>query len=194
MKRLIAVHEDERWRDYLRSRLHEYLDSACAQSDDNLEISSAQVVLPAKFDARVAIEHDLDVRLFQRQGPATDGWYYRADAYSLAAERLLELSKAEDRSWLICYSEHSIPTDGVLKKRRHNVLGDRVFLLSDLSSDPIEKIAKILRQSRSNKIFAVLSDDPKTPCDFAQNGIFCTDVFDGDALVVCRIRTVSLSG
>lgn len=189
MKRLVAVHQIETWREYLESRLVDFVNGACPENNGTVDIASAQVILPKKMDSNLIIDHDFDSRFFERGSPTHEGWQYREDAYSLGVERLVELSKIENRSWLFCYSEYSKPTDGVLRKRRHFVQGDKVFLLSNLDIDTNEKVAKTLRQARSNRTLAILIDSQQDPCDGLEGGIFCTDVFDGDLLVVCRIKS-----
>lgn len=189
MKRLLAVHQNVAWLEYLASRLIDFVDDACSKSYVAVDIASAHVILPKEMESNLIIDHDFDSRFFERGSHTQRGWQYREDAYSLGVERLIELSKIENKSWLFCYSEYSKPTDGVLRKRRHFVLGGKVFLLSNLGVDTNEQVATILRQARSKRTLAILSASQYDPCESLEGGIFCTDVFDGDVLVVCRIKS-----
>jgi hypothetical protein len=187
MKVLLSVHQFPKWREYLNSRLAEYRRVVCAANGTGIEIASAQLVLPAECDAQRALDHKLGSRIFPRSPNGRKGWARRDDAYVFGAEQLIEESRCSGRSWLFCHDEYAKPADVVLRKRRHFVSGSQVFLLADLNRVNAEEAARTMRQARSRRTIAVLSDEERGPCELGEGGIFCTDVFDGDALVICLL-------
>lgn len=186
MKHVIEVIHSERWMDYLTSRISDYLRHACASTDIVIQIDSAQVVVPDLFDVNEVIQHEIDDHILEPMPSAAGNWRFRPDAYELGIEWLNELSKSTGKSLLFCLSEYSKPNDGVLESRRHFIKDSRIFLVASFDKDLPLEITKLLRQSRSNRVMAVLSDELSGPCSGLRTGIFCTDVFDGDALVICR--------
>lgn len=188
MKQAVDVYGEERWRAYLYSRLVEYRHEVCSAHGLDTRITSAELVLPASFNVNSVIDHDFDQPVFEPCPPARGGWRLRDDAYLSGAERLQELSTSEGKSFLICHSAYSKPTDPGLQKRPHLVYESQVFRLAEFGKDTAADAAKTLRQSRSDKVFAILTDLHQNPCEVPSGSIFCTDVFDGEVLIVFRVQ------
>jgi hypothetical protein len=186
----IDLNSRTKWNNYIQERFMELCRRVSVDDAANFLIKSAHIIVPPGQIETCVFDCDLRYRIIESSSAGGGLWRKRGDFYDDAASYFAFHMKKIGVKFLCCYAHYSRPGDSILEKRPHVVISNHVFLVAVIEDDNASDIATVLRQSRSDQTIGIVSDTKFEENPFKGNFYFFTDVFDGDALILCNVVRV----
>lgn len=178
----------EGWREFLETRLNQYLGGICPQTDSARRIRGATLIAPSgwhKVDLSTAC---ISNHVFSPISSDDPRWVKRPDAFDAASHYLLDVFSTSVPARLFCLDRLARPGDPVLERQSHAIHNGLVFHCADLADSSVREVAWTLRSGRVMGLAgSICAQSVPEMCSNMTKEKFITDAFDGDMIVICDL-------